>query len=114
MFRVNGETVLKMCKDKQFNDGDIIIAFQEDSLGDENTSIYTYESCDNGSFEIVDIQTGCMLDIFDLVECSFLVVKPKRVKEEDKDKKINEWCEKLKRECNSANWNTNGIKIEYY
>lgn len=76
MERVDGLTILKMCKAKNFKEGDIVIAFQEDDSGNECTSVYRFEEGD-----FIDLETRDCIDLFDLVECSFLVVQPRQLTE---------------------------------
>lgn len=78
MERVDGLTILKMCKAKNFKEGDILIAFQEDGSGNECTSVYRFEEGD-----FTDLETNDCIDLFDLVECSFLVVQPRKLIDTD-------------------------------
>lgn len=71
MERVDGLTILKMCKAKNFKEGDILIAFQEDGSNNESASVYRFKQGD-----FTDLETNDCIDLFDLVECSFLVVQP--------------------------------------
>ena len=71
MERVDGLTILKMCKVKNFKEGDILIAFQEDGSNNESASVYRFKQGD-----FTDLETNDCIDLFDLVECSFLVVQP--------------------------------------
>lgn len=71
MERVDGLTILKMCKAKNFKEGDILIAFQEDGSNNESASVYRFKQGD-----FTDLETNDYIDLFDLVECSFLVVQP--------------------------------------
>lgn len=78
MERVSGLTILKMCKAKNFKEGDIVISFQEDDSGNECTSVYRFEEGD-----FTDLETNDCIDLFDLVECSFLVVQPRQLIDTD-------------------------------
>ena len=78
MERVDGLTILKMCKAKNFKEGDIVIAFQEEPSGNECTSVYRFEEGD-----FADLETNDCMDLFDLVECSFLVVQPRQLTDMD-------------------------------
>ena len=78
MERVDGLTILRMCKAKSFKEGDIVIAFQEDDSGNECTSVYRFEEGD-----FTDLETRDCIDLFDLVECSFLVVQPRQLTDID-------------------------------
>lgn len=110
MERVDGLTILKMCKAKNFKEGDILIAFQEDGSNNECTSIYRFKQGD-----FTDLETRDCIDLFDLVECSFLVIKPKRASEEDVDAKMSKWAEKLRREYGIDSWNAGDpMDIRYY
>lgn len=99
MERVNGLTILKMCGKKSFEDGDIVIAFQKDNLGDEHTSVYKFIESD-----FIDIETEDHIELFDLVYCSFLIVKPKKADNKTKDEKIDEWCKKLNEVNRVVSW----------
>ena len=110
MERVDGLTILKMCKAKNFKEGDIVIAFQEDNSGNECTSVYRFEEGD-----FTDLETRDCIDLFDLVECSFLAIKPKRASEEDYNAKMSKWAEKLRREYGTDRWSAGDIMdIRYY
>lgn len=110
MDRVDGLTILKMCKAKNFKEGDILIAFQEDGSNNESASIYRFKQGD-----FTDLETRDCIDLFDLVECSFLVIKPKRASEENVDAKMSKWTEKLRREYGIDSWNAGDpMDIRYY
>lgn len=100
MDRVNGIQILRMCQHREFKDGDMLIAFQEDSLGDEHVSIYKFKEHENGSFSFIDVQYECELEVYDLSECNFIIVKPKRAKEEDVRVIMDEWYERLREAAN--------------
>lgn len=76
MERVDGLTILKMCKAKNFKEGDIVIAFQEDDSENEYMSVYRFKE---GNF--TDLETRDCIGLFDLVKCSFLVVQPRQLTE---------------------------------
>lgn len=78
MDRINGNQLLNMCQHREFKEGDIVIAFQEDSTGNEHTSIYKFIDED-----FIDIETEDHIELFDLIECSFLVVRVKKMNETD-------------------------------
>lgn len=78
MERVDGLTILKMCKAKNFKEGDILIAFQEDGSNNESASVYRFKQGD-----FTDLETNDCIDLFDLVECSFLVVQPRQLTDMD-------------------------------
>lgn len=78
MERVDGLTILKMCKAKNFKEGDILIAFQEDGSNNESASVYRFKQGD-----FTDLETNDCIDLFELVECSFLVVQPRQLTDMD-------------------------------
>lgn len=100
MDRVNGIQILRMCQHREFKDGDMLIAFQEDSLGDECVSIYKFKEHENGSFSFIDVQYECELEVYDLSECDFIIVKPKRAKEKDARLMMDEWGGRVREVAN--------------
>ena len=100
MDRVNGIQILRMCQHREFKDGDRLIAFQEDSLGDECVSIYKFKEHENGSFSFIDVQYECELEVYDLSECDFIIVKPKRAKEKDARLMMDEWGGRVREVAN--------------
>lgn len=98
MERVNGNQILEMCQRREFKDGDILIALQENSLGGENISVYKFREYGNGAFSFIDMEYECELEIYDLSECDFIIIQPKRSRVEEAkaelDNRINEWTAK--------------------
>ena len=98
MERVNGNQILKMCQRREFKDGDILIALQENSLGGEHISVYKFREYENGAFSFIDMEYECELEIYDLSECDFIIIQPKRSRVEEAkaelDNRINEWTAK--------------------
>jgi len=96
--RVSGNQILRMCQHREFKDGDILIALQENSLGGESVSVYKFREYENRAFSFIDMEYECELEIYDLSECDFIIIQPKRSRAEEVkaelDNRINEWTAK--------------------
>ena len=48
----------------------------------------------------IDVQYECELEVYDLSECDFIIVKPKRAKEKDARLMMDEWGGRVREVAN--------------